>query len=67
MGNINTFKLVFDTRVEKLDEKIRELSQRIKIDDSEITPFIASHLRGMDMMTILSMVVYVLKLDRYLD
>jgi hypothetical protein len=34
--NVNAFELVVDTRVEKLDGKIREVSQRIKIDDVEI-------------------------------
>jgi hypothetical protein len=34
--NVNVFELVVDTRVEKLDGKIREVSQRIKIDDVEI-------------------------------
>ena len=38
MKNVNAFELVFDTRVEKLDGKIREVSQRIKIDDVEINP-----------------------------
>ena len=36
MKNVNAFELVVDTRVEKLDGKIREVSQRIKIDDVEI-------------------------------
>jgi hypothetical protein len=44
VDSINTFELVFDTRVEKLDGKIREVSQRIKIDDIKINPFIASHI-----------------------
>jgi len=34
--NVNAFELVFDTRVEKFDGKIREVSQRIKIDNVEI-------------------------------
>ncbi len=36
MKNVNAFELVVDTRVEKFDGKIREVSQRIKIDDVEI-------------------------------
>jgi len=36
MRMLNIFELVFDIRFEKLDGKIREVSQRIKIDNKEI-------------------------------
>jgi hypothetical protein len=38
MNTKNTFELKFNIRVEKLDGKIREVSQIIKIDDVEINP-----------------------------
>ena len=38
MSITNTFELILETRSEKLDGKIREVSQIIKIDNVEINP-----------------------------
>lgn len=38
MSITNSFELILDTRSEKLDGKIREVSQRIRIDNVELNP-----------------------------
>ena len=47
MRMLNIFELIFDTRFEKLDGKIREVSQIIKIDNIEINPQYAVCLSGL--------------------
>lgn len=45
MGTVNTFELVFDIHVEKLDGKIRAISKSIKIDGIKINSKISLSLR----------------------